>query len=201
MRVANRVMVEKAHNFLLFGESKYGCEGLYNQSEVPVSDTGFDPNSPTVQDHIDYITGELDRVANNNLLTAGVETIIIPRTLWTRWTSLLIPGTSDNLMSYFTRIYASGNGITDQGLQFRVVNESRNDILDANGVVRAQPGYDRLLFLPYSADAMSAKMYPMTTLPAQLQGLRYHVHNYQGISELMVHYPNELLYSDITPVV
>ncbi len=201
MRVANRVMVEKAHNFLLVGETKYNCTGLYNNPNVPVEDSGFDPNSITVQDHIDFMTEQLDIVATNNLLTAGVETVVIPKKLWSRWTSLLIPGTSDNLMSYFTKIYASGNGITENGIQFRVVNESDVPFLDANGVVRAQPGYYRLLFLPYATDAMSAKMYPMATLPAHLQGLRYHVHNYQGISELMIHYPNEILYSDITPVV
>ncbi len=201
MRVVRRVMEEKAHKFLLFGDEKHQVTGLYNNPNVPVEDTGFDPNSAVAQDHIDFISSQLDKVANDSLLTAGVETIVIPRTLWTRWTSLLIPGTSDNVMSYFQRIYSSGNGITENGLTWRVVNESRADILDENGVVRSQPGYERILFLPFAADAMSAKMYPLTSMPAQLQGLRYHVHNYQGISELMIHYPCELLYSDITPVV
>lgn len=192
----------KMHRFALFGADKLNLTGFYNDANVEVKDTGFDPNTNDVDLHIQFVTNEIVDYTNKHLLTAGLGAMVVPYSLWARWTSLRIENTATSLASYFTNIFGDATGLVPGGLRILPVNESRSDLLDQYNVTRAQAGFDRIVILPNNVeDVMGLKAYSMQTLPPQPQNMKFRVNGYRGLTQLMVHRPTEVVYTDITPVV
>lgn len=194
---------EKAHNHVLFGDAKRKFTGFYNDANVEVRNSGFDPNTATVDQHIQFVTDEIVSYTNKHLLTAGIAGMVVPYTLWSKWQSLRIPDTATPLSEYFNTVFASQSGLTSS-LRIIPVNESRNDILSQymDTADLAAPTFDRIVILPNQIDTvMGVKGFNLEVLPPERQGYHFEVYAYQGFTEFMLYRPTEVVYSDITPVI
>lgn len=191
-------IMEKKHHFALFGSERHSLTGFYNNPNVPVSNSGYNPNTASAQDDLDFVQGELQKQLDSSLLTAEFENILVPSRLLGLWARKLIPNTSATILTILNESLTIANG--GRPINFIPVNESRADILAENGVTTAVPNYDRLVFLPGDVRVMSMKQYTPRNLAPQLQALDFQVYMYCGQSEVMFHRPLDVLYSDIVPV-
>ena len=195
--IAMRNIEERRHIFALVGSEEHQITGLYNDPNVPPSASGYNPNTSSAQDDIDFVRGELQKLRANSQLTSAASLIIVPNDLLFLWSAKLLPGTGNSVLSFLTENMSIANGTP---VTFVPKNEAKASFLDQYGVTRSNPGDDRLIFVPADLRALQIKMYLSDNMPPQLEGLDYLVYMYGGQTETIIHRPLEMLYSDITPV-
>lgn len=198
-RQVDRGIREKTHQLLLYGNTKRGTTGLFNNSEIPVTSSGYDANSSSFQDDVDFVAEELARVSNRNDMTDEISTMLIPENLWYRWTTRY--QTNDTGKTVIQAIRDTLGASSGGPLQ-RIMrkNECRSDFLERFGVRPAGTNEDRIIFIPTAQDAVDRMFFSIDWLTPQLRGLHYYVYAYSATTQTMIHYPDACAYSDIPRV-
>jgi hypothetical protein len=188
----DRALRQKVHELALFGSKKRGSKGLYNNPDVPVGASGYNPNTSSWQDDIDFIAETISLIQDRNELTEDIGLILVPNKLRRKWTTKY--QSQDSGKTVIQAIEENHN------IMIAAVNESRADILNKYGIL-PDATKDRLIFLPQSSDALERLYFPPGYMPPQLIGMSYKVCAYIGSSETIVHYPEAMQYEDVPKVV
>lgn len=195
VKAVDRVLRQKVHELAVFGSKKRGSNGFFNHPSVPIYTTGYDANTASWQDAIDFVSQVISSIEDRNELTESVSKLIIPNKLWRKWFTTYQSG--DSGKSALEAIEAAGK---NKSLKIVAENECRADILEKFGVKPPGTNEDRLVFVPENEDVAERLYYPPDYLPAQLHGMQYKVIAYVGTSETMIHYPEAMGYVDIPKV-
>ena len=188
----DRALRQKEHELLVFGNKKRGSVGLFNNPDVPVDASGYDPNNANFGDTIDYISSLIAGVQNRNNLTSDVATILISNKLSHKWTTLVQTNTGLSVKQFISDNYPL--------IKFGVVNECNSTFLEKYGIRPVGSNEDLVMVLPDDEDAVQRLYFPPSYMPPQLYGLTYKVISYCGSSQTIWHYPDAAVYSLVPSV-
>lgn len=198
---AVRALRQKVNDVLIFGDTKRGSTGFMNDPNVPLTPSGgYDPNTATWQDHIDFFAGVMTDVADRNFLTDNISTIYIPNKLMSKLATTYQTGDSGkSAIEAIVDNFGQAMGGSFQG--FRVVNETRALLLERFGVRPTGTNEDRIVFAPSSADVVDRLGDAPETMPTQFVDMHFRTVHFMRTSECMIHYPESMQYVDIPQVV
>ncbi|MGK7892354.1 MAG: major capsid family protein [Xenococcus sp. (in: cyanobacteria)] len=196
--VVDRILREQVHNVAVFGDKKRGSQGFFNNDQVPVSSTGYNPNTASFQDHLDFVGERLAKVRKRNHQTEDVSLILVSDDLKFLWNRTRNANGTTTVSRALMEDYGVANNGTLTGIYS--VNECSAEELEAFGVRPSGTDEDRVIFVPESEDVAERHYFPCDYLPPQLRDMSYKVCAYHGTSETIIHYPEAMEYSDIPKV-
>ncbi|MGL5076888.1 MAG: major capsid family protein [Waterburya sp.] len=196
---ADRAIRQRIHDLAVFGSTKRQSSGLFNDANVPVEATSYNPNTATFQQHIDFVAQICSNVEDRNSLTENVGTLLVPNKLLYRWKQQY--QSNDSGKTVYSAIMDNfGSGSGGSITTIAGVNECKSSELIANGVLPVGSVLDRVIFLPSDPDAVERLYYPPMTLAPQLNGMNFRVITFAGTSQTIIHTPQALAYVNIPTV-
>lgn len=192
-----RVFDEAIQKFILVGSAKHGVTGFFNNPNVPVTNSSYNPNSGTAQDALDFLLDVMSGSRERTNLVSSVRFLLVPDKLRLKWGTLFLPNTSVSVLEKALAIYGRGTGGTLEGIVS--LNECRSDILEAYG--RNANGTNKDLVMALPVDPMAARRSFNNRRPTPLEGptdMVYKRYYLQGTSEVKFDYPKEFEYFNIT---
>jgi hypothetical protein len=193
LRQAYKTMQEKIHRHAVFGNSKYGHQGLFGNNLVTTIASAYNPNTSTWQQDLDFFRAQLSDLADSINNTAQTGYILISPKLRFKLASTYQTGDSGATV---LQALMQNFGIENGGFLKGIIgaNECRAAELELNGVQIAGTNLDRVVFVPDTQDYMERLYYPVIQEAPQLRDLSYRVFLLQGTSEIIAHYPKEARY-------
>lgn len=190
---------QMVHNTILFGTpsagkpNPRGFTGLYNNPNVPVQATGYNPNSADWDAHVEFIMSQVTQVEIRNQLAGGVDQILTDKAHLFKLNTTYKDGVSvaQALTEIFSRSNPGFKGIN-------AVNESSPVILEQFGVKPAGSNETRMILMPTNPLVMSYGRIAPDYLEPERRGLTFKVAAINGTSDFMIHAPNEMSYVDFS---
>lgn len=192
MMSMKRAMDEKIHKLSLFGSTKHGMKGFFNNPDVPTVDisTNFYDTAITADDLFDFVNSLTNTVRKFSKMTEVVDMMLcsidFANRLNKRVQNTGVP-VIDNLLN------SRGQTLKD----IIPVNELDADVLENFGVHSTNTNKERIVVYSMNADTVERKFAPMDTLPPQLHIMDYLTVGYCGTSEAIWRHPGAALYIDI----
>lgn len=182
------------HLLLVYGNTKRGSEGLYNNSSVPTESGSYDPagGSETWQSHIDFFSEKITQIESNNQLVGSnrVGSIHIPAKLYSQL--VRTRQANDSAMSVMAALKMDYPEI-----EFVRTNETQAALLERFGAKTAGDDEDRIIFIPSDRLAVDRLADAPNRMPSQWKDMTYRTVFYLRSSQTIIHKPASMLYVDI----
>lgn len=195
--LTDRGLRQMVHNQILFGVSapgktnRRGLTGLFNNPNVPIQATGYNPNTATWDDNIQFLLKEITKVAQRNELSAGISFVLTDSAHMYSMSHEFKDGI--NIKTAMEGILRD-NFPTFQGIF--AVPECSPEKLELFGIKPQGTNQTRMILMPEDSNIIShARMSP-TFLDPERRGVTFKVAAIHGTSELMIHRPQEMAYVD-----
>ncbi len=197
LRQAYKTMQERMHRHVVFGNSRYGHQGLISNSLVANITSTYNPNTSTWQQDLDFFRANMADLADSTNGTAQTGYVAIPPKLRFKLASTYQAGDSGATV---LQALMNNFGVENGGFLKGIVglNECRHSELEREGVNVAGTNLDRAMFIPDTEDYMERLYYPLVQLPAERRDTVFRVILIQGTSEIISHYPKEARYVSFT---
>ena len=197
MIAVDRGLRERVHQQLVFGDRRRGGAGLFNNPNVPVIATGYNPTTATWRQHLDFFTGILTDIEVDSFLTKGTDFIFIPKRLQ-QYLVNTYQSNDSGLNAMEAIIKSTQQALGNNALQGLVaVNECSAPLLERFGVKNPGEDLDRIVFMPSDSSVIKHARYATTTMEPERRAKNFKVLSYNGTSEMIITAPNELRYVDI----
>lgn len=196
-RAVDRGLRQRIHDLLVFGSSKRGSTGLFNNALVPVVAPAYNPNTATFQQHVNFFTDQLTSIMIGNQLSAGTDWILTSYAHVQKLKSTYQSNDS-GLTAYEAIMKMHG----EDGLKgIKGVNEASANLLELYGVTNPGDDLDRMIFMPEDDQVINHLRYAPSFLPPERTKMNFSVTAYIGCSELIISAPNEMRYVNVPTTV
>lgn len=200
---AREAIAERLNRFATYGEPVLGSFGLFNNPNVSVTNSSFNPNTATFQEWVTFLVGQIlsaNRVAGQTT-TANITDVILPDNAMIRAEGLTDP--NDSNLSVLTAVEARLSRLNGgSGINFIQSPLGNSAILEANGVMPVGTNKDRIVIYAKRPSVLSrqinvkiAELAPPEYI--QLRGLTRLFPVFSFASATKVHNPRRIRYVDI----
>jgi hypothetical protein len=191
MMRSRRMIEEKMHRTLAFGDLRRNSVGFLNSTLVPRINSSFNPYTSTnQQDIIDWVSAPITDVRTDSELVESPNLILMPEELFRKCATTFRSTNSDTTV--LDAIYKANPTIAS----IQSYQEGQSAMLERYGVVPAATNKDRMVVYNLEPENLSVRSSGLQIMPSQVKGMRWETPMYKCFTEVMWNYPLTARYID-----
>lgn len=194
----NRALRQSVHELLVYGSAQRSRTGLINNINVPTTLSGYNPNTTTFQQDVDFISNQLTAIQDRNTLAGGsTGYILLTNKLRAKYARTYeLGGGGRSVLEAIIANFGTATGGTLKG--FKAVNEVRATFLERFGVKPVGANQERMVFIPDDSEAIQRLAGASDFLQPQPVDLRFRTIHFLTTTETIIIHPQSLQYVDFT---
>lgn len=202
LKTARRAIAEKANYLAAYGDANVGLPGFFNNSSVPVQNSGFNPWTANGQELVEFFLDTLDAIVTGSNNIEYPTDILISSELDFRLIQTTLPNTSESAKEVILARLNAGNGEEDPDIMITPVQESRSSRLENAGIHLPQTERDRIVVYPMDEECVNRRIESeiaqiMPEEYTEIRNGRKIIPLFTTTTPTMINYPGGFRYVDV----